>query len=149
MIRMISIVMLLLHFYFYTYSSFRELGLTSELADTFLVNLGRTGLFNSFLTSKMTALLLLCISLVGARGKKEPGYTPLGAVQITGGGLCLYFGSAIILYLDFPVVHLAILYILLCAAGYLLLLRGGNYISRVIWTKSPPDIFNRLHESFP
>jgi hypothetical protein len=149
LIRMTSIVLLMLHFYYYTYSAFRDWGLTTHLVDVFLGNLGRTGLLSHFLVSKTAAFLLLGISLLGSRGKKDPDYTPKEGLVITMAGLALYFGSAAILLPDFPPEHLALLYILLCTVGYLLLLRGGAYFSRVIWRKAQPDIFNRLHESFP
>lgn len=149
MIRNCSIALLLLHFYYYTYSAFRDQGLTTHLGDVFLANLARTGLFDHFLVSKIAALLLLTVSLLGARGKKEPDYSPRDGLAITGAGLILYFASAAVLYLDFPGEHLAIVYTLLCAIGYLLVLRGGTYFSRIIWRRMQPDIFNRLHESFP
>jgi hypothetical protein len=149
MIRNCSIALLLLHFYYYTYSAFRDQGLTTHLGDVLLVNLTRTGLFDHFLVSKAAALLLLGVSLLGARGKKEPDYNPRTGLLITVAGIILYFASAGILYLDLPGDHLAIVYSLLCAAGYLLVLRGGTYFSRIIWQRMPPDIFNRLHESFP
>ena len=149
LIRMTSIVLLMLHFYYYAYSAFRDWGLTTHLVDVFLANLGRTGLFSHFLVSKTAAFLLLGISLLGSQGKKEPDYTAKEGVVITATGLALYFGSAAILLPDFPPQHLAILYIILCTGGYLLLLKATAYFSRIIWRKAPPDIFNRLHESFP
>jgi YWFCY protein/TraM recognition site of TraD and TraG len=149
MIRAGSIVFLLLHFYYYTYSVFRDQGFTSHLGDLLLTALARTGLFDHFLVSKTASLLLLVVALLGARGKKDPEYTPKEGLLIAGAGLLLYFGSAAVLYLGFSAEHIALFYILLCSAGYLLLIRGGNYFSRIIWRKAKPDIFNRLHESFP
>ena len=50
---------------------FKLWGVTAEIGDRFLLNIRRTGLFNSQLTSKLMALVLLVISLLGSRGKKE------------------------------------------------------------------------------
>jgi YWFCY protein/TraM recognition site of TraD and TraG len=149
MIRISSIILLLLHFYYYDYPAFQEWGLTADLGDILMANLGRVGLFDEFLISKMAALLLLGLSLLGAHGKKDPDHTPEKGTVITAAGIVLYFASGAIFWLDFPEQHLAILYIALCSSGYLLMLRGGSYFSRIIWQKAQPDIFNRLHESFP
>ena len=148
-IRMGSVLLLLLHFYYYMYGVFRDLGWTALIGDRLLGILDRAGLFSDFLLTKMIALGLLAISLLGTRGRRQPEYTPERAVLVTGAGLVFYFGSAAILYFDFPPEHIALVYILLCFSGYLLLLKGGGYVSRVIWRRMGPDIFNRLHETFP
>jgi hypothetical protein len=148
-IRMASVLLLLLHFYYYTYQAIRDLGWTTLAGDWLLGILDRAGLFSNFLLTKMSALGLLAISLLGTRGRKQPEYTPERAVLVTAAGLLFYFGSAAILYLDFPTEHIALLYVLLCFTGYLLLLRGGGYFSRVMWRRGGLDIFNRLHETFP
>ncbi|HEV3413389.1 MAG TPA: conjugal transfer protein MobC [Puia sp.] len=148
-IRMSSIALLLLHFYYYLYGAFRDLGWTTLIGDRLLAILDRAGLFSDFLLTKMVALGLLAISLLGTRGRKKPEYTPQRGILVTAAGLLFYFGSAAILYLDFPTEHVAFLYVLLCFIGYLLILRGGGHFSRVIWRRMGPDIFNRIHESFP
>src|SRR6185437_1443962 len=40
-------------------------------------------------------------------------------------------------------------YVLATSAGFLLVLHGGTYLSRIVWRRPAPDVFNRLHESFP
>ena len=71
MTRLISIVILVIHFYYYCFSAFHEWGLTSEFSDRILGNIYRTGLFGSFHKSKLIALGFLFISLLGARGRKD------------------------------------------------------------------------------
>ncbi len=149
MVRISSIILLLLHFYYFNYPAFREWGLTADLGDIFLANLGRVGLFDQFLVSKTAALFLLGISLLGGHGKKDPDHTPGRGMVITGAGIVLYFASGAILWLDLPDQDLAVIYMVLCGTGYLLTIRGATYLSHIIWSKSPPDIFNRFHESFP
>ena len=68
LIRMISIVLLLLHFYFYCYAAFSEWNLTAKIPDIILKNISRTGLFSSFHKTKMISLGVLLLSLVGAKG---------------------------------------------------------------------------------
>ena len=53
MTRLISIVLLCLHFYYYTYSAFTEWHLVNEFADTILGTITRTGLFDNFHLSKL------------------------------------------------------------------------------------------------
>src|SRR6478609_1064974 len=89
--RLISIVVLLLHFYYYCYTAFKEWQLRTELTDNLLHNIYNAGLFSSFHKSKLIALLFLIISLFGARGRKDEKlhFKTAGAYIIT--GLILYF----------------------------------------------------------
>jgi hypothetical protein len=48
MTRMISLVLLGLHFYYYCYGAFRNWQLVSAFSDRLLVNVVATGLFSSF-----------------------------------------------------------------------------------------------------
>ncbi|HEY8657851.1 MAG TPA: YWFCY domain-containing protein [Chitinophagaceae bacterium] len=52
---MISIVILLMHFYFYCYKAFEEWQWTSSITDRLLSNF-KTGLFKNFYFSKVIAL---------------------------------------------------------------------------------------------
>ena len=65
--RQISLVLLIMHFYFYCYAAFRQWGLSHPISDKFLLNLHSTGLFNHNYISKLAALLFLLISLIGAK----------------------------------------------------------------------------------
>jgi len=69
--RMISIAILLIHFYYYCYGAFKAWQLRSDITDRLLQNIYKTGLFSSLNKSKLIALAMLIISLIGARGKKE------------------------------------------------------------------------------
>ena len=69
--RKVSIGMLCLHCYYYCYHSFDHWGLTHPVSEKLLVNIQDTGLFNEFYISKLFALGLLIISLIGAKGKKD------------------------------------------------------------------------------
>ena len=69
--RMISMAVLLIHFYYYCYGAFRQWELRSEITDRLLQNIYHTGLFSSFHKSKLIALIVLIISLFGARGRKD------------------------------------------------------------------------------
>ncbi len=91
MTRLISIVMLTLHCYYYCYRAFAAWGLSATLMDRLLDNIKRTGLFNHFLTSKFIALAFLSISLIGARGKKEENLRYKTALTLYSYRPCMLF----------------------------------------------------------
>ena len=71
MTRLISIVILITHFYYYCYIAFHSWELTAPLAERILGNIRNTGLFNNFHKSKVISLGFLMISLLGAKGRKD------------------------------------------------------------------------------
>lgn len=71
MTRLISIVILVIHCYYYCYTAFQQWGLSSEFSDRILGNIYRTGIFGNFVKSKLIALGFLAISLLGAKGRKD------------------------------------------------------------------------------
>ena len=99
MTRMISLIVLMLHFYYYCYNAFAEWSLTTTLTSRLLANIFATGLFSSFLKSKLIALAFLLISLLGAKGKKNEklSYKKVTAYIVT--GLLLYFFSFVIFFI--------------------------------------------------
>lgn len=150
MTRLISIIILALHFYYYCYSVFESLGLTVTLTDRLMGNIKRTGLFDDFHRSKLIALGFLCISLMGAKGKKDEklNYKTAFAYIIT--GLAIYFASYLARMLSGSIESIAIVYIGLTSVGYLLTLTGGTLLSRIIRVQfNGRDIFNRENETFP
>ncbi|WJS93374.1 YWFCY domain-containing protein [Flavobacterium johnsoniae] len=150
MTRLISIIILGVHFYYYGYSFFADLGLTSKFSNRILENIYRTGLFSSFLKSKFIALLLVFISLMGAKGRKNEKLRLKTAVYFIASGLFLYFGSQLILLLRFTNLSAFGVYICLTCLGFLLVITGGTLISRMISrTLNGRDIFNRENETFP
>jgi hypothetical protein len=149
MTRFASIFMLLLHSYFYCYSAFRIWGIRSNLTDRILRNTMNTGLFADFNRSKLIALGLLVISLMGAKGKKKVELQPGLIMLLILTGLVLYFGSSFILSLDTAPEKLTIAYLPLTFAGFLCMLSGGNLLSRLIQDKLTNDLFNEINETFP
>jgi len=150
MTRLISIVMLVLHFYYYCYKAFDEWQLTAALSDRLLGNIQKTGLFSHFNTSKYIALGFLFISLLGVRGKKEETLKLKTGFIYVISGLLLYFSSWFWLRLSLPYPTVTGLYIATTSLGYLLILTGGTLLSRVIELKlNNEDIFNSENETFP
>lgn len=150
MTRMISIILLLIHFYYYCYNAFAEWSLTTTLTSRLLANIFATGLFSSFSKSKLIALAFLLISLMGARGRKDEKISYKKVLMYLIGGLIVYLFSFLIFYWKTGIKTTAILYISLTATGYILLLKGGTLLSRIVKTKlSSKDIFNKSNETFP
>lgn len=150
MTRLISIVILVIHFYYYCYAAFQEWELSSTFSDRILGNIYRTGIFNNFVKSKLIALGFLAISLLGAKGRKDEklNYKTAFAYLIT--GLLLYFASYLSLMLQLPAQEKTIVYISITAIGFLLILSGGTLLSRIIKSKfNNKDIFNKENETFP
>ncbi len=147
--RLGAILVLLLHCYFYCYGAFEHWRLTSSWGDQLLQNIALTGLYSTVLKSKLIALGLLGISLLGARGKKSENINPRSILTYLILGLSLYFSSSLILGFQGPVEQLAIGYMTLTGTGFLLVLAGGNLLSRYIRVNLGKDIFNELNETFP
>jgi len=150
MTRLISIVILVIHFYYYCYAAFQEWGLSSALSDRILGNIYRTGLFGNFHKSKFIALGFLFISLLGARGRKNEKLNHKTAFAYIITGLLIYFTSYLALLLEIKTTELAMVYIGITSIGFLLSLSGGTLLSRIIRNKlNNKDIFNKENETFP
>ena len=150
MTRLISIVLLVIHFYYYCYAAFQEWGWSSTFSDRILNNIIRTGIFSHFQKSKLLALGFLLIYLLGAKGRKDEklNYKTAFAYLIT--GLLIYFISYLALLVKIKTTELAIVYIGITSIGFLLVLAGGTLLSRIIKNRlNNKDIFNNENETFP
>ncbi|WP_460432837.1 YWFCY domain-containing protein, partial [Arachidicoccus ginsenosidivorans] len=154
MIRNFGVLVLVLHYYVFCYGAFERWHLTHPVLERLLINIHHTGLFNHVYTSKLLALICLLISLLGTKGRKEE---KLSKMRITTSfmatGILLYWGSIYLLKsistFKIPITSLALIYIVITSLGFLLLLRGGALLTRLITLKLEKDVFNQLQESFP
>lgn len=150
MTRLISIVILVIHFYYCCYAAFRSWALVNSFSDRILENIYRTGLLENFHTAKLISLGFLCISLLGAKGRKDEKLDYRSAFAYIISGLALFFISYLLMLLQFPPELVAILYIGITSTGFLLMLSGGTLLSRIIRDRlNGNDIFNRENETFP
>lgn len=150
MTRLMSMTILVLHFYYYCYASFDQWHLTSALSDTLLENIRSTGLFKNFHQTKFFSLGLLIISLIGAKGKMDEKLNFKIAFAYIITGLVVYFLSYLFLLTKFSISTISFLYIGLTLTGYLLVLSGGSLLSRIIKHRfNNKDIFNKENETFP
>jgi hypothetical protein len=148
--RFISITVLVLHCYYYCYRTFEYWTLTSPITNRLLKNILQTGLFANFNKSKFISLAILIISLIGATGKKEEKLSYKTGIIYIATGLMIYFFSYYILLSELFLTTKTTIYIGTTGVGYLLILSGGNLLSRVIKKKfGSKDIFNKENETFP
>jgi DNA-binding transcriptional regulator YbjK len=148
-IRFMSIVVLVLHVYFFCYKTFEGIGMVSEITDRMIVSISNTGLFNGIHRSKLIALALLAVSLIGSKGKKDEKINPKKVVLYILIGLAIYLSNHFILNIRLNSDIQTGLYAGVLASGYILILTGGTWLSRLIRIKLGEDIFNKLNESFP
>jgi len=150
MTRLISLSVLGLHFYYYCYGAFKELGWTAKISDRILINVSHTGLFSSFNKSKLIALGFLLISLLGNRGKKNEKLSYKTALRYFLTGALLYLGSYFALHVDsFSITQIAVTYIGITLLGFIFILTGGGLLTRIIKNRLNPDVFNKSNETFP
>lgn len=144
--RAISILFVLIHCYWFCYESFREWNITIEVVDRILMNFQKnTGLFSSLLWTKLFVVLFLGLSCLGTRGVKDEKITWRNIVILLVVGFITFFLNWMLLAI--PKVG-AILYMSSLAIGYICLLMGGTWMSRLLKNNLMDDVFNVENESF-
>ncbi|PVH26862.1 conjugal transfer protein MobC [Sphingobacterium corticibacter] len=145
--RAVSIILVLMHLYWFCYGFFIERGWTLEIINKILGNFQRTaGLFSHTLYTKVFALILLALSCLGTKGVKNEKITWSKIYVALAVGIILFF-------LNFPLLKLPLniatfLYILTTGSGYVALMVAGVWMSRLLRTNLMDDVFNNENESF-
>ena len=148
-LRAVSIILVVIHLYWYCYEAVRLWGIDIGVMDRVLMNFDRTaGLFHHILYTKFFALLLLALSCLGTKGVKEEKITWRRIWAVLAAGLLLFFLNWWILSLPLPVEAVAGFYTASMAAGYVCLLMAGTWMSRLLRTNLMEDVFNVENESF-
>lgn len=148
-LRAVSIILAIMNVYWYCYEAMRMWGVTIGVVDRILINFNRTGgLFHSILYTKLFSLLLLALSCLGTKGVKAEKMSWSKIWTVLAVGSCLFFLNWWILLL--PISHLgnATLYIFTMTAGYICLLMGRLWMSRLLKHNLMEDVFNNENESF-
>src|ERR1700748_2057561 len=91
--RLLSIAILLIHFYLACYSTFEELKFNHKIVDHILLPLSKMAIFKSLWAAKLSALALLIISLVGSKGKRDEKIRGRTVATYCLTGLLIYFVS--------------------------------------------------------
>ena len=147
--RLLSIAILIIHFYLCCYLVFRELKLTHKIVDHILLPLAKMTPLQTVFIAKLSALLLLVVSLIGSKGKRDEKIRPKTILTYCLTGLVLYFISGLFLALPFSIKSVAMVYISITVFGYLLFMAGGSMLFRMLKLKLGSDIFNKDNETFP
>lgn len=150
MTRLISMTLLILHFYYYLYGAFQFWKLVTPFTDRLLGNIYNTGLYDFFHKSKLFALGFLFISLIGTKGRKSEKHNLRTALAYIISGLAVYFVSYFIMLSNWQMTILAGTYMSVTFIGFMFILTGGTLLSRIIKSSfNNNDIFNLESETFP
>lgn len=147
--RLLSITILIIHFYLCCYPAFARWQLTWSVVNKVLLPISRMGIFKTVLYAKLAALLLLLVSLIGSKGKKDETILKQTIWGYGLTGLLLYFMSNLLFDLSGKLMLLAIMYMGLSALGYGFILVAGSLLSRLLHISLAGDIFNKENETFP
>ncbi|GET24433.1 conjugal transfer protein MobC [Prolixibacter sp. NT017] len=148
-IRAVSILFVVIHFYWFCYEMVSEQNLDIEVVDKILMNFQQTtGLFSSPLYTKLFANFLLGLSCLGTKGVKAEKITWTKINVSLGFGLSLFYLNWWILELPLPVTSKSALYILSVSSGFILMLVAGTWMSRLLKSNLMKDVFNSENESF-
>lgn len=148
-LRAVSIILAIMNVYWYCYEAMRMWGVTIGVVDRILINFNRTGgLFHSILYTKLFSLLLLALSCLGTKGVKAEKMSWNRIWTVLAVGFFLFFLNWWILLLPISNLGNATLYIFTMTAGYICLLMGGLWMSRLMKHNLMEDVFNNENESF-
>lgn len=148
-LRAVSILIVVLHIYWYCYEVIKLWGINIGVVDKMLMNFNRTmGMFAYMINTKLFALLLLALSCLGTTGVKDEKITWTKVWTFMGVGVVFFFLNWWILSLPLPVEANTGLYIFTLTVGYICLLMSGLYMSRLLKNNLMDDVFNEENESF-
>ena len=147
--RGISVIFLLVNCYWFCYEAFHVWGFTLGIVDKILMNFQRTtGLFSSILWTKLFCVVFLALSCLGTKGVKEEKITWSKIWTVLFSGFVFFFLNWWLLALPIGKVGAASLYIFTLSVGYICLLMGGVWMSRLLKNNLMDDVFNTENESF-
>ncbi len=145
--RLIGIVMLIVYLYVTCHLIFERAELTVAIADKIINNLLHSPIFSCKYALQISPIILLGISLIGAKGRKDEQISVRSNLALVGLGLMMYFAAPLLPLHNLNSCQKAIL--CLSVLGFLMILAGGTRLSRLITQKLSNDVFNSLNETFP
>ena len=147
--RGISVIFLLINCYWFCYEAIQEWHFTLGIINKILMNFQRTtGLFSSILWTKLFCVVFLALSCLGTKGVKEEKITWPKIWTVLLSGFVFFFLNWWLLVLPIGKVGAATLYIFTLSVGYICLLMGGVWMSRLLKNNLMDDVFNMENESF-
>ena len=147
--RALSILFVVINVYWFCYGQIAEWGINIGVVDRILLNFDRTaGLFGNILWTKLFAVVFLALSCLGTKGVKEEKITWRRIITVLSTGGVLFFMNWWLLELPLPTVADTAFYILTVSVGYICLMMGGVWMSRLLKNNLMDDVFNTENESF-
>ena len=147
--RGISVIFLLINCYWFCYEAFQQWHFTLGIINKILMNFQRTtGLFSSILWTKLFCVVFLALSCLGTKGVKEEKITWPKIWTVLFSGFVFFFLNWWLLALPIGKIGAASLYIFTLSVGYICLLMGGVWMSRLLKNNLMDDVFNTENESF-
>lgn len=147
--RAISIIFVVINIYWFCYYTLRQWNICISIVDKILLNFNRTTrLFENTLYTKLFAVIFLALSCLGTKGVKEEKVMLTEVYVFLTIGFILFFMNGWILDLPLSTTTTAAFYIFTIAIGYLFLLIGGLWMSRLLKNNLMDDVFNTENESF-
>ena len=147
--RGISVIFLLINCYWFCYEAFQSWHFTLGIINKILMNFHRTtGLFSSILWTKLFCVVFLALSCLGTKGVKEEKITWPKIWTVLFAGFVFFFLNWWLLILPIGKIGAASLYIFTLSVGYICLLMGGVWMSRLLKNNLMDDVFNTENESF-
>ena len=147
--RGISVIFLLINCYWFCYEAFQQWHFTLGIINKILMNFQRTtGLFSSILWTKLFCVVFLALSCLGTKGVKEEKITWSKIWTVLFSGFVFFFLNWWLLVLPIGKIGAASLYIFTLSIGYICLLMGGVWMSRLLKNNLMDDVFNTENESF-
>ncbi|MCM1151987.1 MAG: YWFCY domain-containing protein [Alistipes senegalensis] len=148
-LRAVSILLVVMHVYWYCYEAILAWGVNIGTVDRILLNFDRTAhLFHSMLYTKLFAVVLLGLSCLGTKGVKNEKIAWPHIWTAFAVGAVLYFMNGWLLDLPLPLMAMTSLYVVTTTAGYICLLMAGLWASRLLKDNLMDDVFNNENESF-
>lgn len=147
--RALSILFVVINIYWFCYGQMVTWGINVGVVDKILLNFDRTaGLFGNILYTKFFAVVFLALSCLGTKGVKEEKITWRKITIALSAGFILFFFNWWLLHLPLPLEANTGFYILTMSVGYICLMMGGVWMSRLLKNNMMDDVFNIENESF-
>lgn len=147
--RALSILFVIINIYWFYYQAMVEWSINIDVVDKILLNFNHTAkLFDNILYTKLFSVVFLALSCLGTKGVKEEKITWNKIITFLFVGSVFFFFNWWLLDLPLPLVARTTFYIFTLAVGYLCLLAGGVWMSRLLKNNMMDDVFNTENESF-
>lgn len=147
MARAISIILLVLHCYFYCYEFFLSIGFTNEIVDYCIRIIGNVGLFENFYISKVGCVLFLFMTCIADQGVRSEEMKWSKIIPLFLLGILLYFSNDFLLS-GRDINTSGMLYMISIVIGYIFILTAGTWAKRILNNNLMKDVFNEENESF-